>query len=73
MAITTCFFIQMLHIYSAILRKYAYKYKYYNVQLVLNIKFQKYTLTGSLRTIPGLNSVKIVFINVVMNKSFFGN
>ena len=31
------FFIQMLHIYSGILRKYTYKYKYYNVQLVLNI------------------------------------
>jgi hypothetical protein len=30
--------IQMFHIYSAILRKYTYKYKYYNVQLVFKHK-----------------------------------
>jgi hypothetical protein len=36
--------------------------------LSLNIKFKNNTLNGSLKTIPRLISVKLVFINVVLNE-----
>jgi hypothetical protein len=69
--------IQMFHIYYYI-QLFFEKILRININtttynLSLNIKFKKNTLNDSLKTIPGLISVKIVFINVVMNELFFGN